>query len=121
MSAIRDDGVIIEQGSVFRRSYAFNGLDLTGATARMEVRDVPGGDILLAIGMPPVDGSGIEIDVSTSSTNEVVSTVSLTALQDLTTDLVAGAVVMDVKVTSAAGEDSRLVEGRWRISAQVTV
>lgn len=121
MPAQIDTNVLIEQGSVFRRVYTFVGLDLTGATARMQVRTAPGSTVLLNLGMPPVSGSGIEIDVSETENGQVISTVTVTAEQDLTTALTPGAVVFDIKVTDASDEDDRVIEGNARVTAQVTV
>lgn len=120
MPAKRDDSLVFEQGAVFRKSWSFLGLDLTGAVGHMQARDASG-TLQLDVTYPPVDGSGITIDVETSSTGEPVSTVTVVAQSDLTTLMTPGHVVFDIKLLNASDEDERIIEGSALVTPQVTL
>jgi hypothetical protein len=120
MDTLRDDYAVFQQGAVFRREYTFLGLDLTGASAHMQVRDIPGGTVQLDVSSPPVSGSGITIDVSVSSSGQSVSKVVVAAQDDLTVDMTPGNVVFDIKILDASGESIRLIEGNSLVTQQVT-
>jgi len=120
MPSKRDDSLVFEQGAVFRKSWSFLGLDLTGAVGHMQVRDAAG-VLQLDVTYPPVDGSGITIDVETTESGEPISIVTAVAQSALTTPMTPGHVVFDVKLLDASDEDERLVEGNALVTAQVTV
>lgn len=113
MPAKRDD-IVIEQGSTYRRVYQLLDTDLSGGSAKSEVRDRPGpdGNLLLSF--------DVTIDVQYTDDGRPVTLLTLVAESDVTTDLEPGEAVHDIKVTYENGESDRIIEGKVRITEQVT-
>jgi len=119
MLAKRDD-VIVPQGATYRRVYQLLDTDLTGYAVHSQFRDRPNGTVLLDLSHPPVNGSGITVDVQQTDDGRPITILTVLALQDLTTPLAPGTAVHDIKITSPGGEADRIVEGIVMITAEVT-
>ena len=116
MSAGQRD-ITIEQGATFVLPFVWkdgngNPVDLTGYTARMQVRsEHSSSDKLLDLSSP---SSGIVID-------EPNGKVTVTATAAQTAALSAPQLaVYDLKLTDGAGKVTRVVEGKARITPEVT-
>ncbi|BAU76123.1 hypothetical protein [Metapseudomonas furukawaii] len=86
-------------------------VDLISCTARMQIRDRPGGQLLLELGSGP--GQGLVIEQAGTIRREI------SAVQ--TGALPAAAAVYDLEVTFADGSVLRWVEGPVTVSPQVTL
>lgn len=107
--------IVIEQGATYRRRLVWkinsNPVNLTGYSARLKVRTVPRGMLVLSL-TTDVDG-GI-----TLGTTDGVIDLALSATQ--TALLNAGKYGYDLELVSAGGDVTRLVKGTFTISPEVT-
>ena len=111
MPATRYD-ITIEQGATFSlvitwRNAAGALVDLTGYTAKMDIRQSVGGTLIKAL----ASGSGITLG---GAAGTITLTISATDTAAMTTDG-----VYDLELTSA-GVVTRLIEGKVWLSEQVT-
>jgi hypothetical protein len=84
-------------------------VDLTGCTARMQIRDQPGGQLLLELST----GAGLTLEAAGTLRREI------SAAQ--TGGLTFTDAVYDLEVTFADGSVQRWAEGSVKVSPQVTV
>lgn len=106
--------IVIEQGATwnfnFRVEIGGTPWNLSDYSARMQVRESTASTSkLLDL---PVDGT-----ITMNSSGQV----SITVSADKTADLPAGRWVYDFELESAGGEVTRLLEGRFIVSPEVTV
>lgn len=106
--------IVIEQGATWNFNFRVEtdgvGWNLTDYTARMQVRESTASTTkLLDL---PVDGT-----INLTSTGHV----SINVSADTTADLPAGRWVYDFELESVGGEVTRLLEGRFIVSPEVTV
>jgi len=108
--------ITCDQGATFKRTITWTNsarqpINLTGYTARMHVRST-------------VDSSAIVISLTTE--NNRISLGGITGAINLTIDATTSATlapalcVYDLELVSAGGEVTRLVEGNFKIKAEVT-
>ena len=105
--------ILIEQGATYRQEFVWKdsagvAINLTGYTARMQVRQLKTETVLLSL----VQGSGITLGVNGS----ILIFVSATA----TTALPLVPARYDLELQSADGTVTRLIQGDVTISAEVT-
>ena len=114
MGAGRHD-LTIEQGATFRRTFTWKDaagtpVNLTGYTAAMQVRTSPNAPApLIAL----TDGAGITL-------GGAAGTIAVLMTDEQTDALPHGKWKWDLKLTSPAGEDTRLLEGAVSVPAAVT-
>lgn len=107
----------IEAGATFTRTITYKdsedtAIDLTGADVRMQIRDSYGeGDPLVSLSSP---SSGITF---TSNTGEFVITITATQTDNL--NVRQG--VYDIEIEYQSGTVERVLEGRVKVSPQVTL
>jgi len=106
--------IVADQGSTFNFNFTIKidniAWDLSGYTARMQVRaDYNTTNKFL-------DLSTANGDISVNSLGQVSATVSATRMAAIT----AGRWVYDIELVSAGGEVTRVLEGRFIVSAEVT-
>lgn len=104
----------IEQGAAYRKRLVWKDKNkrpvaMTGFTALMQVRDKPGGEILLELS---TQNGGIVL-----SSGGVVEIVLTSAQTDALT-FESGA--YDLKIIAGPGNDIRLIEGRVTVSPAIT-
>jgi|688.fasta_scaffold06877_3 hypothetical protein len=108
--------ILIEQGSTFSFVATWsdpegNPIDVTGCTARMQVRPWQESDtVLLSL---TTENGGITLGGPDG-------TVTLLASDEVTTNLPAGYAIYDIEIETAAGDVTRLLQGAVDISAEVT-
>lgn len=111
--AKRED-LIWQAGATFRLlvTYTVSGsaVDLTGVAVKLEIRDRPGGTVLITLSTPG------EIVISAPLTGEM----QIDAPPSLSDDLVNDA-VYDMKITYSDGSVDRIMDGRVQLSPAVTV
>jgi hypothetical protein len=90
---------------------AGNPINLTGATAKLQVRDAPGGTVLLDLSSP---SGGITI-------TPLAGQIDVTASHTLTGAVTAEAGFYDLLLTLSGGSKVRLLRGRARFVRGVTV
>lgn len=115
MTAIRQD-ITIEQGADFDRPFfltdaAGNPVDITGASAAMQIRVAPG-DPTALLTLSTAAGT-LLVDGPAGSIAPVIP-------GRVTDALAAGTYAYDVKMLSAAGVTSRTHQGRASVVAEVT-
>lgn len=86
-------------------------IDLTGYTAKMEIRDMPGGTVFSTLTSSPAAGITI-----TAATGEI--DFALTAAQSAA--LTFGRGQYDIKITSSGGTVTYLLKGDFIVDARVT-
>lgn len=118
MPAQRDD-IRVKQGATYRRVYQLLDTDLTGAAARSQWK-ASDGTLLADLSYPPVDGSGITMELQYTDDGRPVTFLTVVAQDELTALLTAGIGAHDIKVTEQGGEADYLAEGTVTIVAQVT-
>ena len=108
--------ITCNQGATLQRTLTWtdpakNPINLTGYTARMQVRDTAA-------------SSSVILELTTSNTRITLGgtagTVSLNVAANVTANLVPGLYVYDLEVVSGGGEVTRLVEGNFNVKAEVT-
>lgn len=132
--AIRDN-ITIEEGATFVRDYQWEQptvdnpqvgndahwepVDLTGFSAMAEIRDRPGGNLLLRIDSADVGGIELEPEDDEGQPRKGVVRVRIGATR---TEGLSGGGVWDLELHLDADPDSvvRLVEGSVTISPEVT-
>lgn len=87
-------------------------IDLTGYSARMKLKDTYGGNTLVSL----TDSDGITLGGSAGTVTVTISDSQTAAIGG--TDHTKG--VYDLEVESAGGVTTRLLEGRWVCSPEVT-
>jgi hypothetical protein len=108
--------IIIEQGATFRYSLIWKDsdnlpIDITGYTARMQVRkSFNSNDPLLSL---TTENGGIAL-------GGILGTIVVTATATLTAAIDVRAGVYDLELQSASGVVTRLVEGKVTINPEVT-
>lgn len=108
--------ITIEQGATFSLVLSWkdsqgNPIDLTGYTAKMDVRrSYSSSDTLLSL---RTNGEGIQIQ-------ELNGKINLSASAELTEKLPPVSAVYDLELTSPGGIVTRLLEGRVVISPEIT-
>jgi hypothetical protein len=106
----------IEQGATFRRSVTYKdsddvAIDLSNATVRMQIRNNYSSEEA-AISLSTPD-SGIALESDTG-----VFTFTITAEQTAALTFVQG--VYDIEIEYASGDVERILEGRVKVSTEVT-
>lgn len=113
--------IVCEQGTTFSRRFElqypdsvdptiYHEFDLTGYTARMQVRrTVESSSAMITL---TTENSGIEIDGDNGAV-----TVRMTAVQ---TAGISSSGVYDVELIDNSGNVSRMVQGEFRLSLEVT-
>ena len=110
--------LLIEQGATWSRTVVWKDaaglpIDLTGYSARMQIRSTrQGGTALVSLTSSPAGGITI-----TPAEGKIVLRVEAAE----TTTLTPGTAFYDLEVVSGAGEVTRLLEGGVTISPEVTV
>ena len=107
----------IEQGTTFTRTFKYkdsegNPIDLTsngGFTARMDIRTKAGGDLINAFST-----SGGQITIT--NTNFITLTIGATS----TSNYSFNSAVYDLEIVSPAGVVTRLLQGKIKLSKEVT-
>lgn len=111
--AQRED-LIWQAGATFTRSvtYSVSGspVDLIDVAVKMELRDRPGGTVLVTLSL-----AGGEIVISAPATGQM----QITAIPSLSDDLVNNA-SYDLKITYPDGSVDRIMDGRVQLSPAVT-
>lgn len=104
-----------EQGATFRLVGTYRGsdgepVDLTGCTARMQVRRRAGAEPVL---LDLSSGDGITL-------GGIAGTVAIVIDADTTADLPDGRFAYDLEIESDGGEVTRLLEGDFVVDPEVT-
>jgi ribosomal protein L18 len=106
--------IVIEQGATWRLVVQVTGLDLTGATARMQAR-------LVVTSVTPVvelSTANGRIVIAVSDTQHATLTLTLTA--ETTTGLSFTRAVYDLEVVLADGTVYRLLQGAVTLALEIT-
>lgn len=108
--------IVADQGSTFSRRITWKNsagtpIDLTGYTAKMQVRET-------------VDSATVLLELSTTNSRitlgGVAGTIDLTASATVMAALAWGQYVYDLELTSAGGVVTRVVMGSFTVSGEVT-
>jgi hypothetical protein len=108
--------ITCEQGATFKRSISWTDSkkvphDLTGYTARMQVRaTVDSSSVILSL---TTENGRITVGSGTYNINLLVNATTTAALTP-------GQYVYDLEVVSGGGEVTRIVQGNFKVSAEVT-
>ena len=107
----------IDAGATYQLTVTWNDsngdpIDLTSYTARMKLKNAHGGATLVSL----TESDGITLGAALGTVTIVISDTLTSALGD--TDYTKG--VYDLEVESAGGVTTRLLEGRWVCSPEVT-
>lgn len=115
MSATAVHNTRSSTNATWRRLYYWRSggvlVDLTGATAKLQVRTAPGGAVLLTAA---TGGQGITLGGTAGTIAVVIAQATLAALAP-------GVYAWDLVVTDSLGERRRLVAGTWTHEQGVTV
>lgn len=107
--------IVAEQGATFNLNFTVqtDGVpwNLTGYTAAMQVRKSTSSATTL------LDLSSVDGDITMNSSGEVTVTVAASVMSGVP----AGRWVYDIEFTSGSSEVTRLLEGRFIVSAEVTL
>jgi hypothetical protein len=108
--------ITCNQGATLQRTITWtdparNPINLTGYTARMQVRTAANAASTL-----------LELTTSNSriSLGGAAGTVAINVAANVTANLTPGLYVYDLEVVSGGGEVTRLVEGNFNVKAEVT-
>ena len=106
----------IKQGATIKRNYYLKDAsgaskDLTGYTAKCEIRDKPGGNVILALTSSPAVGITITAE---SGLISIVITKSQSALFNFTV------AEYDMRVTDSSNEDTYIAEGKVYLTSRIT-
>lgn len=109
--------LIIEQGTTFYKKLILSdnndkNIDLTGYTAKMQIRTCCDGEIIASSLSDPVT---IIIDIT-----PLDSMIEITILDEITANFENSKVVYDLVIESSSGFVTRLLEGSVTISKEVT-
>lgn len=96
----------------YQLTFAVNGsaVNITGYSARMQVREYAEST---AVALSLVNGAGITL-------GGTAGTIALSAVATATSAIPAGVYVYDLELVSGAGYVTRLVQGTFTVSAEVT-
>jgi hypothetical protein len=89
---------------------ALSAVDITGYTARMQLRSLPNDTVAV---LTLTDTSGITIDGPTG-------TLAVHATAQQTATIIAGPYYYDLEITSPTGVKTRIVQGELNVNAEVT-
>jgi hypothetical protein len=111
--------ITCQQGATFQRQVTWtdparDAYNLTGYTARMQVRDNVSSNTIV-IALSTTAGSG-----GTITLGGTAGTVDLLIPAANTTTLTAGQYVYDLELVSGGGVVTRLLEGNFKVTAEVT-
>ena len=111
--------ITCQQGATFQRQLTWtdsarDAYNLTGYTARMQVRDNVSSNTVV-IALSTTAGSG-----GTITLGGIAGTVDLLIPAANTTTLTAGQYVYDLELVSGGGVVTRLLEGNFKVTAEVT-
>jgi hypothetical protein len=111
--------ITCQQGATFQRQLTWtdsarDAYNLTGYTARMQVRDNVSSNTIV-IALSTTAGSG-----GTITLGGIAGTVDLLIPAANTTTLTAGQYVYDLELVSGGGVVTRLLEGNFKVTAEVT-
>lgn len=111
--------ITCQQGATFQRQLTWtdparDAYNLTGYTARMQVRDNVSSNTIV-IALSTTAGSG-----GTITLGGTAGTVDLLIPAANTTTLTAGQYVYDLELVSGGGVVTRLLEGNFKVTAEVT-
>ena len=110
----------VNQGETFTLPIQLTGSNLTGATAKMQIRTgpaTPGGTILATFTSSPA--VGLAFSTSSGATNPDTVTITISAATSAAWTFTSG--YYDLLVTLADTTTKRLVQGSVTINQQVTV
>jgi hypothetical protein len=108
--------ITCDQGATFKRTLTWTNqarvaYNLTGYTARMQVRET-------------ATASGIILELTTANSRITLGgtagTVNLLVAANVTAALTPGLYVYDLELVSGGGEVTRLIEGNFKVKAEVT-
>ncbi|MGS2646076.1 hypothetical protein [Streptosporangium sp. G12] len=104
----------IDQGTTVRRTLRWlrdgQTIDLTGATARMEIRDKPGGALIHRL---DTTNGGLTLDAATGK-------ILIHIAPEVSSAWTVSKAVYDLEVVEASGVVTRLIQGPIAISPEVT-
>ena len=111
--------ITCQQGATFQRQITWTDsakdpYNLTGYTARMQVRDNVSSNTIIATLSTTAGNTG------TITLGGIAGTVDLLISATNTAALTAGQYVYDLELVSGGGVVTRLLEGNFRVSAEVT-
>jgi hypothetical protein len=111
--------ITCQQGATFQRQITWtdsarDAYNLTGYTARMQVRDNVSSNTIIATLSTTAGNTG------TITLGGIAGTVDLLISATNTAALTAGQYVYDLELVSGGGVVTRLLEGNFRVSAEVT-
>jgi hypothetical protein len=111
--------ITCQQGATLQRQLTWtdsarDAYNLTGYTARMQVRDNVSSNTIV-IALSTTAGSG-----GTITLGGIAGTVDLLIPAANTTTLTAGQYVYDLELVSGGGVVTRLLEGNFKVTAEVT-
>ncbi len=115
MSAYR---IQVNQGETYTATVQWVGTNLSGASAKMQLRAVPGGTVLATFSSP---SSGLVVTPSVTTASGTGGTVALTIPAATSAAWVFQHALYDILVTLADATTKRLLEGDIYIDPQVTV
>jgi hypothetical protein len=106
----------MKQGATIKRNYYLknaNGTakDLTSFTAKCEIRDKPGGNVILSLTSSPA--AGITITAATG-----LIAVVITKTQSAAFNFTVGE--YDMRITNASSEDTYIAEGKVYLTPRIT-
>lgn len=108
--------ITCDQGATFQRSISWtdsakNPYDLTSYTARMQVR-------------PNVSSTSVILELTTGNGRITLTStewnVNLLVAANVTANLTPGLYVYDLELVSGGGVVSRIIEGNFKVKAEVT-
>jgi Na+/serine symporter len=102
------------QGSTFQRTVTYKienvPVNLTGYSGRLQVRETHDAtDYIVSL----INGSGITMGGS-------AGTIGILIADDVTANFITGDHVYDLEIESANGTTTRLIEGRFNVTPEVT-
>jgi len=106
--------LLIEQGATFQLAVAVTGLDLTGASAALQIRATVGAEEPLIALATPDDGLTIVVESSEQAT------IAMVIAAEATQELDFPHAVYDLEVTLADATVYRLLQGVVKLSPEVT-
>jgi hypothetical protein len=107
----------VVQGATFRSSLVYRAggspVDLTDFTAKLQIRDQAGGNLLCELTTDVTTDGGITLGGS-------AGTIALVIADEQTTSFPIAIYVYDLQLTSGSGDVTYLVEGQFDVKARVT-
>ena len=105
---------VIEQGATLSKTVTVEGLNLTGATARMQARRNHA-DTAVAVDLDSASKGGIVLTITDTNNATLAITISATSTAILTARL-----LYDLEVVLADGTVYRLLQGKIVLSREIT-